>query len=102
MSVDPEKMPPDPVQLRGLAAQWSAMADELRRLANVVSGAVNGVAWSEDGRQAAVRASGEEVVTAISTAADNAARIAQQIATAAMNYGQAEDVFTNMSSAGGQ
>jgi hypothetical protein len=95
VSVDPEKMLPDPVQLRGLAVAWSAMADELRGLAKVVSGAVNGAAWSEDGRQAAVRASGEEVVKAISTAADKAARFAQQIATAAMNYGQAGAVLTS-------
>jgi hypothetical protein len=48
-----------------------------------------------DGRQAAVRGSGE-VVKIISTVADNAAQFARQIATAAMNYGQAEDVLTNM------
>lgn len=71
------------------------MADELRGLANLVSGAVNGAAWSGDGRQAAVRASGG-VAKVIWTAADHAARFAQQIATAAMNYGQAEAVVTNM------
>jgi hypothetical protein len=71
------------------------MADELRGLANLVSGAVDGAAWSGDGRQAAVRASGD-VPKVIWTAADHAARFAQQIATAAMNYGQAEAVFTNM------
>jgi len=71
------------------------MADELHGLADVVSGAMNGAAWPEDGRQASVGASGE-VIEVLSTAADNAARFAQQIATAAMNYGQAGVVFTDM------